>query len=118
MLPDSKVSQLIGNQITGLSSAMQLYSGRDKVSKVIYSFADYTKRMIHLGRLDEVRRCFTMAAVLYHNGSMVVKNAIECVYVYTLSPLLHTRQQHVNMKELLPVTLLRLHRHHLRTSAL
>ncbi len=110
MLPDSKISRLIGHQIEGLTVAMEQHNGRGKVSKVIHSFADYTGQMIRLGRTEEVRRCFTMAAVLYHNGSAVLKNAIESVYVYALSPLIQN-----NVRALLPATLRQIRTHHLQT---
>ncbi|MBV7528550.1 hypothetical protein [Chitinophaga sp. sic0106] len=111
MLPDSKISQLLGHQIQGLAVAMEQHNGRGKVSKVIHSFADYTGQMIRLGKTAEVQRCFTMAAVLYHNGSALLKNAIESVYIYALSPMMQYQT-----KNLLPATLRRIRTHHLQTA--
>ncbi|WP_291908730.1 hypothetical protein [Chitinophaga sp. CB10] len=113
MLPDSKISRLLAHQITGLADVMEQHNGRGKVSKVIHSFADYTRQMIRLGRMAEVKHCFTMAAVLYHNGSALLKNAIESVYIYTLSPVLQRPA-----KDLLPATLRRIRTHHLQTAGI
>lgn len=100
MLPDSKISQLIGLQIPGLSFPMQQISTKERVSKVIHTFADYTGNMIRQEQLQEVKRCFTIAGVLYRNGSNVLRNAIESVFMYALSPLLCT--QH---RDMLPLSL-------------
>jgi hypothetical protein len=114
MLPDSKISQLIGLQIPGLSfPAEQQVPMKGTVSKVIHTFADYTSRMIRGEQLQEVRRCFTIAGVLYHNGSNVLRNAIESVFMYTLSPLLCTKH-----KELLPLSLRNVRIQHLQTIAI
>ncbi|WP_143309553.1 DUF7674 family protein [Chitinophaga vietnamensis] len=113
MLPDSKISQLIGCQIPALSFPMQQLPAKGAVSKVIHAFADYTGNMIRGGQLQEVKRCFTMAGVLYHNGSAVLRNAIESVFMFALSPLLCS--QH---KELLPLSLKQIRIRHLQTIAI
>lgn len=104
MLPDSMVSQLISLQIPALAVMMQP-TVKKGVCKVIHDFADYTGNMIRVGEFQEVKRCFGMAAVLYHNGSQSLRNAIESVYLYALSPLLCTRHSNMPVKELLPVAL-------------
>lgn len=114
MLPDSKISQLIGLQIPGLTfPAAQQEPVRGSVSKVIRTFADYTSRMIRSEQLHEVKRCFTVAGVLYHNGSNALRNAIESAFMYTLSPLLCGKH-----KELLPLSLKNIRIQHLQTIAI
>lgn len=105
MLPDSKISQLISLQIPGLAYVLWQFRITGPVYEVIHVFADYTKRMIHGGQLNETKRCFTIAAVLYHNGSSLVRNAIESVYLYAVSPLLETACDNHPVKELLPACL-------------
>lgn len=105
MLPDTKISQLISHQIPGLSYVMWQFRLRGPVYEVIHVFTDYTRRMIRGGRLNEARKCFTIAAVLYRNGSSLLRNAIESVYLYGLSPLLDTACNNQPLKTLLPVTL-------------
>jgi hypothetical protein len=94
MLPDSKIAMLIRSQLPGISfPANGQPAGKVAVSKVINAFADYTGRMIRSGSLGEVKHCFTMAGVLYKNGSSTLRNAIEGVFVYALSPLLLKKHQ-------------------------
>ncbi|MET3875365.1 MULTISPECIES: DUF7674 family protein [Chitinophaga] len=111
MLPDSKISQLIGLQIPGLTFPAEQQKGA--ISKVIHTFAGYTGRMIRSGQLHEVKRCFNVAAVLYHNGSSALRNAIEGAFMYTLSPLLCGKH-----KELLPLSLKNVRIQHLQTIAI
>jgi len=114
MLPDSKISQLIGLQIPGFifPDAGQV-PAKGSISKVIHTFADYTGRMIRNEQLHEVKRCFTVAGVLYHNGSNALRNAIESAFMYTLSPLICGKH-----KELLPLSLKNVRIQHLQTIAI
>ncbi len=108
MLPDSKISQLISQQIPGLTNTLWQYQVSAPLYEVIHVFADYTRRMIRGGQLNEAKKCFTIAGVLYHNGSGMLRNAIESVYLYGLSPLLdtvHAAFGNRPVKALLPVTL-------------
>lgn len=107
MLPDSKIAQLINSQLPGIDFQA---SGNVIVSKVISTFAAYTLRMIRTEHLNEVRRCFTMAGVLYRNGSNALRNAIEGAYVYTISPLIN--KQHL---ALLPLSLRKIRVQQLQT---
>ncbi|KAA2244860.1 hypothetical protein F0L74_02540 [Chitinophaga agrisoli] len=105
MLPDSKISQLISLQIPGLTYVMWQFRITAPVYEVVHVFTDYTKRMIRGGQLNEAKKCFTIAAVLYRNGSNLLRNAIESVYLYGLSPLLDTAYENHPVKALLPATL-------------
>lgn len=114
MLPDSKISQLIGLQIPGFIFPAEVPAPvKGSVSKVIHTFADYTGRMIRSEQLHEVKRCFTIAGVLYHNGSSTLRNAIESAFMYTLSPLICGKH-----KELLPLSLRNVRIQHLQTIAI
>ncbi|RFS23535.1 hypothetical protein DVR12_11010 [Chitinophaga silvatica] len=88
MLPDSKIALLIGSQVPGI-----FFPAEQQISKVISTFASYTGRMIRYEHLNEVKRCFTMAGVLYKNGSNALRNAIEGAFIFTLSPLINKQHQ-------------------------
>lgn len=102
MLPDAKIHLLLAHQIPGLRTEAET-SGAP--TKVIQSFTAYTRRMIRAGELPEIRKCFSMAGVLYRNGSRVIREAIESVFLYGLSPLLNAP-----VKSLLPASLQTLRR--------
>ncbi|MFY0252913.1 hypothetical protein ACDQ55_03070 [Chitinophaga sp. 30R24] len=91
---------------------MTFQTGLD-ISKVIHSFADYTGCLIRNEQLSEVKRCFTVAGVLYRNGSNVLRNAIENAFLYPLSPFLCSK--HV---ALLPLSLKHIRIQQLQTIAI
>ena len=118
MLPDSKISQLISLQIPGLSFPMQQLVKNGTICKVVHAFADYTGNMIRGGQIPEVKKCFTMAGVLYRNGSSALRNAIESVYLYALSPFLYTQFSNQPVKELLPLSLKHIRIQHIQRGTL
>lgn len=97
MLPDAKIHLLLAQQIPGIRTEAERTVAP---AKVIQAFTAYTRRMIRNDELPEIRKCFSLAGVLYKNGSRLLRESIESVFLYGLSPLLNTP-----VKSLLPVSL-------------
>ena len=97
MLPDAKIHLLLAQQIPGLRTEAEPGGAP---AKVIQAFTAYTRKMIRTGALPEIRKCFSMAGVLYKNGSRQLRDAIESVFLFGLSPLLNAP-----VKTLLPASL-------------
>lgn len=95
MLPDAKIHLLLAQQIPGLRN-----EATGAPAKVIQAFTAYTRRMIRNDEFPEIRKCFSLAGVLFKNGSRMLKDAIESVFLFGLSPLLNAP-----VKSLLPVSL-------------
>lgn len=110
MLPDAKIPLLIAQQIPALSPGMEQTG---PVTQTIRTFTAYTKQLINKGQLQEVKKCFSMAGVLYRNGSTLLKNAIEDVFLYSISPFLEAQQY---VKESLPQSLKHLRNQHLKNT--
>lgn len=108
MLPDTGIPQLIAHQIPALQPGMQQGSA---ITKTIATFSAYTKLLIRRDRIQEVKQCFAIAGVLYHNGSAQLKNAIESIFLFGISPFLDAR----HLKELLPVPLKQLRYRYVRS---
>ncbi len=87
MLPDNTIAAIIGSQIPELTMTLQTLR-KPALYKIIHAYTDYTSSMIRKQDWIEVKKCCAFAGVLYRNGSQVLRNAIENVYVYGLSPLL------------------------------
>jgi len=71
--------------------------------KIIDGFAGYTIDLIKTGNLSAIKDCFNTAEQLLADGSNEVKNAIENVYVFSISlffDMAHAVSKQV--KELLP----------------
>ncbi|MGX5818021.1 DUF7674 family protein [Chitinophaga lutea] len=96
MLPDAKIHQLIASQFPALPVPTAAAPGA-----AILSFTRHTRQAIRRGRIEEVRKCFAMAGVLYRNGSSLVRTAIENVFLFSISPFLDGR----GLKLFLPASL-------------
>jgi hypothetical protein len=73
------------------------------LTKIIDGFAGYTIDLIKTGNLSAIKDCFNTAEQLLTDGSNEVKNAIENVYVFSISlffDMAHAVSKQV--KELLP----------------
>lgn len=110
MLPDAKIPLLIAQQIPALSPGMEQTG---PVTQTIRTFTAYTKQLINKGQLQEVKKCFSMAGVLYRNGSTLLNNAIEDVFLYSISPFLDAQQF---VKESLPQSLKHLRNQQLKNT--
>ena len=108
MLPDAKIPQLIAHQIPALQPGMQRGGA---ITKTIATFSAYTKLLIRKDRIQEVKQCFSIAGVLYHNGSALLKSAIESVFLFGISPFLDAK----HLKELLPAPLKQLRYRHVQS---
>ncbi|WP_343700644.1 hypothetical protein [Chitinophaga sp.] len=108
MLPDAKVPLLIALQIPALKYSLPSTAA---VTTAIGAFSAYTRQLIRLGQLQEAKKCFSMAGVLYRNGSQLLKTAIEGVFVYAVSPFLDAQP----VKDLLPASLQQVRSRHLQS---
>lgn len=108
MLPDAKIPLLIACQIPALRNGMEKNGA---ITTAISAFSVHTRQLIRLGRIQEVKKCFSVAGVLYRNGSNLLRSAIEGVFIYAVSPFLDSQ----NIKELLPASLRQVRNRHLQT---
>lgn len=53
--------------------------------KVAAFFACYTKSLMRLGNTEGVRNCFVIAENFLRNGDYAVRNAIENVYIFSVT---------------------------------
>lgn len=115
MLPDNTIAAIIGSQIPELTLTLQTLR-KPALYKIIHAFTDYTSSMIATKNWAEVKKCCAFAGVLYRNGSQGLRNAIENVYVYGLSPILPTQRQAPGV--LLPASLQTLRMQQLRAATI
>ena len=82
-------------------------STEGNVFKIIDGFAGYTIDLIKKGNLSAIKKCFSAAEQMLADGSSEVKNAIENVYVFSITiffDMAHAVSKQV--KELLPAHLM------------
>jgi len=88
MIHESEVLDLLGNKVPDINPELEKLPNAGNVYKTIQCFADFTKQLIGLGNLEAVRHCINLAEEMLEEGNSTVKNAIENVYLHSLSPIL------------------------------
>lgn len=106
MIPDESISKLIEQQVPAFKPGLN-----NSVSKVMHAFMEYTSSLVRKGQLHEAGKCFRIAGVLYRNGSNLLRNSIENVYIYGVSPLIDAHRQTLTALLPLPLKQLRIHHH-------
>ena len=91
--PEQEAFCLIGEQEACLlldSEFPQTESiqGALNVYKAIGHFSDLTKHLILKGNFGEVKHCFDLAEKMLLEGNARVRNAVENVFVYSMSSVL------------------------------
>lgn len=65
-----------------------------------------TAKKIREHKFQEVKKCFDAVSRLYDQGNGVVKNAVENIYVYSLSNLFYaSKEEKPKLLAIIPITL-------------
>ncbi len=88
MIHESQVPDLLGKQIPAINPELEKLAGLGNVYKTVQCFADFTRNLAGAGNLPAVKSCIGIAEEMLEKGNNTVKNAIENVFLYTLSPIL------------------------------
>jgi hypothetical protein len=88
MIRESEVLDLLGNTIPDINPELEKLANAGNVYKTIQCFADFTRNLVGSGNLQAVKHCINLAEKMLDDGNNAVKNAIENVFLHTLSPVL------------------------------
>jgi hypothetical protein len=88
MIHESEVLDLLGNNVPDINRELEKLPNAGNIYKTIQCFADFTKQLVGAGNLEAVRHCLNLAEEMLEDGNNTVKNAIENVYLHSLSPIL------------------------------
>lgn len=87
LLKEKEALSLLSNEFPAIRKMLSNETLAD-IYKVVSAFAGFTKEHARNQDLKEVKHCFNVAEKMLHEGNSAVKNAIENVYVFSLSSLL------------------------------
>ena len=88
MIKETEVPEILGNELPEINYELQKKVNTKNIYKTIQCFADFTKQLAVCGNLKEVQRCFNLAEKMLQDGNNTVKNAIENVYLFSVSKIL------------------------------
>jgi hypothetical protein len=85
MITETEVCTLLNRRIPGMQQELQNIGETSCAYKMAAFFAAYTKKLLHEGQRTEVEHCLKVAEYLMKYGNKAVKNAVENVYLYSVS---------------------------------
>lgn len=102
-----EVPALLADELPVLQHELKQVSPLGNVNGCIRLLTEYTGKMAAMHRLDNVKQCMKLAEKLYVRGNNLVRNAIENVFVYSLTGLMYNcgRQEWQRIQAQMPVTL-------------
>ncbi len=89
MITENEIQVILCNELPEINKELEQLPNRNNIYKTILCFVDFTKELAYTGNLAEVKHCFTLAERMLKDGNKTVKNAIENVYVFSVSSILH-----------------------------
>jgi hypothetical protein len=101
MIPDKDVVQVIIDEVPELKPIVFSSIGTVSIYQNVRLLADLTVKLIEERDLRLVRKCFVVAEKLLKEGSQTTKNAIENVFVYSVTT--RTEKQDYSRNEVLPL---------------
>ena len=87
MIRNKEVPVFLASRIPGLSAEFESAGSSADVYKAVHIFLDFTFANIRQHNVNVAGKCFAAAGRLYKTGSRTVKNAVENVFIYSLSNL-------------------------------
>lgn len=119
-MDEFEIPALLEEELPVIARELRQNAVLGSAANMVKMLTDYTKRMLTLHDLPAVVRCMDIADRIYGKGNLVVKNAIENVFVYSFSGL-QTACNKVEWKVIqakMPVTLYALYTNQVYKSGL
>jgi hypothetical protein len=76
---------ILGNELPEINPELEKLPNPRNIYVSMKCFAEFTKQLIKKGNLSEVKHCFNVAEKMLLEGNKTVKNAIENVYIFSMS---------------------------------
>lgn len=119
MIKETEVLDVLGNELPAMNPVLEKTEDVNNIYKAMQCFANFTKSLVSKGDFKEVKHCFQVAETLLKNGNSTVINAIENVYVYSLSSILDlTTPLSLKVKSLLTDSLMKEYRRQVGSSCI
>lgn len=85
---ENQFIDILGDELPEINPELEKLSSPRDIYVSVNCFAEFTKQLIKKGNLSEVKHCFNIAEKMLLEGNKTVKNAIENVYLFSMSSIL------------------------------
>jgi hypothetical protein len=87
-IKENDILNLLGEELPEINIELEKLSNPQNVYTSVKCFAEFTKSLVNKGNFSEVKHCFNIAEKMMLEGNKTVKNAIENVYIFSMSTIL------------------------------
>jgi len=87
-IEEDQILDLLGNEFPAINMELEKLPNARNIYVSVKCFAEFTKQLINNGNLSDVKQCFNVAEKMLLEGNKTVKNAIENVYIFSMSSIL------------------------------
>lgn len=87
-IKENQIFDLLGNELPEINPELEKLPYPRNIYVSVKCFAEFTKQLIKIGNLSEVKHCFNVAEKMLLEGNKPVKNAIENIYIFSISSIL------------------------------
>ncbi|HTR32225.1 MAG TPA: hypothetical protein VMH27_23290 [Puia sp.] len=88
MIDQYEVPTLIAGQFPQIKGDLSDEAVGSSVYRSIQALTDYTKRMALEHDFSMVQKCMALVENMYEKGNLIVRNAVENIFVFSFSTLL------------------------------
>lgn len=85
MITENDVTDILDTELPGINKKLERLPASNNIYKAMQCFVDFTKELVTNGNPDGVKSCFNLAERMLKEGNNAVKNAVENVYVFSVS---------------------------------
>lgn len=89
MITETQINGILLQELPEINNELEKLPNQNNIYKTMQCFVDFTKELAYTGNLAEVKHCFALAERMLKDGNRTVKGAIENVYVFSVSSILH-----------------------------
>jgi len=82
---ENQFIEILGDELPEINPELEKLSTPRDIYVSVKCFAEFTKQLIKKGNLSEVKHCFNIAEKMLLEGNKTVRNAIENVYLFSMS---------------------------------
>jgi len=107
MITHCEVASYLVDELPEIKEDLKRISPTLNIFRSIQCLTDYTRHKVAQHDLRVVKKCFAIAENIYSSGNVLVRDAIENIFVYSFSALLNlgSKDEKGELQAIMPICL-------------
>src|ERR1017187_5027257 len=89
MITEMQVREILQKELPEIKKELEKLTNLNNIYKTMQCFVDITKKLAGKRNMKAVKKSFKLAERILKEGNNTVKNAVENVYVFSISTILN-----------------------------